>query len=94
MSFGLKNAPPKYQRVVNKTLKDYLDDFMKLFWDDFMVFSDLDTHLSKLQRCFEKCIEYKISLNLKKCAFMMFLRTILRFIISKEGKLSDPKKVE
>jgi hypothetical protein len=25
---------------------------------------------------------------------MMFLRTILRFIISKEGKLSDPKKVE
>jgi hypothetical protein len=48
MSFGLKNVPPTYQRVVKKTFKDYLDDFMKLFLDDVMVFSDLDTLLSIL----------------------------------------------
>jgi hypothetical protein len=48
MSFGLKNVPPTYQIVVNKTFKDYLDDFMKLFLDDLMVFSDLDTLLSIL----------------------------------------------
>ncbi len=34
MLFGLKNAPPTYQRTMNKTFKDYLDDFMKLFLDD------------------------------------------------------------
>jgi hypothetical protein len=48
MPFGFKNAPPTYQKVVSKAFKDYLDDFMKLFLDDFMVFCDLDTHLSKL----------------------------------------------
>jgi len=48
MSFGLKNVPPTYQIVVNKTFKDYLDDFIKLFLDDLMVFSDLDTLLSIL----------------------------------------------
>jgi hypothetical protein len=48
MSFGLKNVPPTYQRMVNKIFKDYLDDFMKLFLDDLMVFSDLDTLLSRL----------------------------------------------
>jgi hypothetical protein len=32
-----------------------LDDFMKLFLDDLMVFSDLDTLLSILWQCFEKC---------------------------------------
>jgi hypothetical protein len=32
-----------------------LDDFMKLFLDDFTIFSDLDTHLPILQWCCEKC---------------------------------------
>jgi hypothetical protein len=35
MSFGAKNGPPTYQRVVTKTFKDYLDNFMKIFLDNF-----------------------------------------------------------
>jgi hypothetical protein len=35
---------------MNKAFKDYVAYFMKLFLDDFMVFNDLDTHLSKLQK--------------------------------------------
>jgi hypothetical protein len=35
-----------------------------------------------------------ISLNLDKCAFMVFLRMILGFIVFKEGKLLDPKKIQ
>ncbi len=92
--FGFKNAPPTYQRVVNKAFKDYLDDFMKLFLDDFMIFNDLNTHLSKLRKCFKKCREYEISFNPKKCAFMVLLNMVLRFIVSKEVKLPNPKKVE
>jgi hypothetical protein len=67
MPFGLKNVPTTYQRVVNSTFKDYFGMFMKLFLDDFNVFSDLDTHLTKLQLCFDKCREFNISLNLEKC---------------------------
>jgi hypothetical protein len=48
MPFGVKNAPPTYQRVINTTFKDYLGVFMKLFLDDFNVFNDLDTNLPKL----------------------------------------------
>jgi hypothetical protein len=48
----------------------------------------------KLILCFEKCREYRISLNLEKCAFMVFLRLILGFIASKEGKIPDSKKVQ
>ena len=48
MPFGLKNAPPTYQRIVNQIFKDYLNDFMKLFLDDFSVYSDVATHLPKL----------------------------------------------
>jgi hypothetical protein len=33
---------------MNKAFKDYSENFMKFFLDDFTVFSDMDTHLSKL----------------------------------------------
>jgi hypothetical protein len=33
-------------------------------------------------------------LNPDKCAFMVFLGMILGFIISKERKLMDPKKIQ
>jgi hypothetical protein len=67
---------------------------MKIFLDDFIVFSDLSTHFEKLKKCFLKCREFGISLNPNKCAFIAFSRTILGFIMSKEGKVMDLKKVE
>ncbi len=67
---------------------------MKIFLDNFTIFSDLSTHLEKLKKCFLKCKEFGISLNLNKCAFMVFSGTILGFIVSKEGKVMDFKKVE
>ncbi len=66
-------------------------------WSFFLMISlvfYLSTHLEKLNKCFFKCRKFGISLNPDKCAFMVFLRTILSFIMSKEGKVMDPKKVE
>jgi hypothetical protein len=67
--------------------------FMKLFLNDFSVFNNLDTHLPKLWICFDKCKEFGISLNLEKCMFFMHSNIILRYVVSKEGKLLDPKKI-
>ncbi len=79
---------------VTKIFKEYLDNFMKIFLDDFTTHSDMESHLQKLRLCFQKCKEYGISLNLDKCAFMVFSRMILGFIVSKEGKLPNPKKIQ
>ncbi len=94
MLFGMKNGPPTYQRATTKTFKEYLDNFMKMFLDDFTVYNDMESHLQKLKLCFQKCKEYCINLNLDKCAFMVFSGMILGFIISKEEKLPDPKKIQ
>jgi hypothetical protein len=48
MHFGLKNVPPTYQRVLNMAFRKYLVVFMKLFLDDFSVFSDIKMQLAKL----------------------------------------------
>jgi hypothetical protein len=89
----MKNEPPTYQRIVTKSLKIYLDNFMKIFLDDFIMYNDMESH-QKLRLCFQKYREYGISLNLNKCAFMVFSGMILGFIISKEGQLPDPWKIQ
>jgi len=93
MPFGVKNGPPTFQKVVSKTFREYLNRFMKIFLDDFIIYSDMEHHLMKLRLCFQKCKKHRISLNLEKCAFMIFSGLILRFIASKEGKIPNPKKV-
>ncbi len=67
---------------------------MKIFLDDFIVYSDMESHLQKLKLCFQKCREYGISLNFNKRAFMIFSGMILGFIVSKERKLPNPKKIQ
>jgi hypothetical protein len=94
MPFGVKNGPPTYQRAIIKAFHEYVDVFMKIFLGNFTIFSDMSTHLKKLKNCFLKWREFGISLNLDKCVFMVFSRIILRFILSKKGKVMDPKKVE
>jgi hypothetical protein len=94
MPFGVKNGPPTYQKVVSRTFRDYLDKFMNIFLDDFNVYNDMDIHLQKLRLCFKNYKEFRISLNPNKCTFMLFLGMILGFIISKEGKLPDRKKIQ
>ncbi len=67
---------------------------MKIFLDDFIVFSNLSTHFLKIKKCFLNCKEYGTSLSLEECAFMVCFGTILGFIVSKKGKTHDPKKIE
>jgi hypothetical protein len=86
-------GPPTYKKAITKTLKEYLDNFMKIFLDDFTMYSDMESHLQKLKLCFQMCKEYGSSLNPNKCAFMVFSRMILGFIVSKEkGNYQNQKR--
>ncbi len=52
MSFGVYNGPPTYQRVVTKTFKEYLDNFMKIFLGDFKVYNGHGESFAKAQIIF------------------------------------------
>jgi uncharacterized membrane protein len=92
--FGMKNGLPTFQRVLPKAFKEHLHTFMKIFLDDFIVYNDMETHFQKFRLCFQKCREYNINLNQEKCTFMVFFGLIIGLIISKQGKLLDPKKIQ
>jgi hypothetical protein len=72
MPFGVKNGSPTYQRVITIAFGQYINMFMIIFLNDFTIFSDLPTHVKKRRKCFIKCNEFGISLNIDKCAFMDF----------------------
>jgi hypothetical protein len=63
MSFGVKNGPLTFQRAINRAFREYLNQFMKIFLNDFTIYSDMETHLMKLKLCFQKCKECTINLN-------------------------------
>ena len=79
--------------MVNKAFREYLDKFMKLFLDDFSIYSDMDSHLEKLELVFEKCLEYGISINPEKSAFMVTSGSLLGHIVCEVGEFPDPIKI-
>jgi hypothetical protein len=48
MPFGVNKGPPTYQQVISKAFRNYVDLFMKIFLDDFCMFSDMNIHMEKL----------------------------------------------
>ncbi len=51
MPFGVKNGPLTFLKAMTKRFQKYLDTFMKIFLDDFIVYNDMETPLQKLELC-------------------------------------------
>src|SRR5262245_23089538 len=95
MPFGLSNAPPTFQRLMNTVLRDHLRKCVAVFVDDVCVYSKTwEEHLLDLQAVFEKLRRAGLRLNLKKYHFCQPEIAFLGFIISSEGTMSDPEKVK
>ena len=84
MPFGLCNAPSTFQRL-NTVFQDFLLEYMKCFLDDFNVYSDTLSHLSKLRHCFEKCREYGIGINPEKSVFLVHSDIMLGYVVCLQG---------
>ncbi len=59
MPFGVKNGPLTFQKTISRTFREYLNQFMKIFLNDFIVSNDMESHMMKLKLCFQKCKEYR-----------------------------------
>ncbi|MCO5549991.1 hypothetical protein L7F22_003468 [Adiantum nelumboides] len=94
MAFGLTNAPATFQQLINTAFKEYLREFCEAFLNDLYIYSFWEEHLSYLQKVFEKCRLYRISLNPFKCQFWVKHGVILGYIVSKNGISIDEGKIK
>ena len=95
MPFGLTNCPSHFQRLMNHTFNDFLDDFVLVYLDDILVYSETkELHLVHLEQVFERLREAKFRAKRQKCDFA---RSSIRYLghLVTQGKVSvDPAKTE
>ena len=95
MPFGLTNAPASCQRYVNDTLREFLDIFCVCYLDDILIYSEtLEEHHRQVWQVLEKLYDARLYVKPEKCEFNVTTTTFLGFVISPEGILMDPEKVE
>ena len=75
MTFGFKNAPSQFQRVMNHVFFDLLDDCVVIYLDDLLIFSkSVEAHKAALHRVFARLAKHQLYLRPEKCA--LFLKRV------------------
>ena len=95
MSFGLKNAGAKYQRLVTKMFRPLLRKTMEVYIDDMLVKSkECPDHVGHLQEAFELLRAYGMKLNSSKCAFRVCTGLFLGFLVTQRGIEANPTQLK
>jgi hypothetical protein len=93
LSFGLKNAPTKFQRVMDRILAGL--DFVRCYIDDIVVYNDtVEEHQTHLQIVFERSKAHGLRLHLGKCKFFQESVEYLGHVIYPGGLGVQQAKVE
>jgi len=94
MPFRLKNAPATFQRLINDTLREYLDDFAITYLDDILIYSDdLEAHRRHVQKVLEKLREKVLYVKKSKSKFEIKEIEFLDYIIWPEQIEKNLKKM-
>ncbi|KAD6453055.1 hypothetical protein E3N88_07760 [Mikania micrantha] len=95
MPFGLTNAPAVFMDLMNRVFHDFLDKFVIVFIDDILVYSkSKKEHEEHLRAVLEILRQKKLYAKFSKCDFWLDKVAFLGHVISAEGIMMDPAKVE
>lgn len=93
--FGLTNAPPTFQSLMNRVLNDCLDKFALVYLDDILIFSKTkEEHQQHVRHVLSLLRDAHLIANLKKCEFGKQELIFVGFKITPSGILPSPSKVD
>ena len=95
MSFGLTKAPAAFMDLMNRVFHDYLDMFNIVFIDDILIYSQSEEdHEMHLHLALQRLEEHKLDAKFSKCEFWLYIVVFLGHIVSEEGVVVYPMKIQ
>eukprot|EP00253_Pinus_taeda_P006477 PITA_06477 len=72
MSFGLKNSPATFMRLMDDILQPFTNSFLVVYVDDILIFSkSWEEHLQNIRHLLQSLRQHKLCANEEKCTFGM-----------------------
>lgn len=94
MPFGLKNAPPTFQRMIDQALRGLIGKGIFVYLDDIIVCGEsLDEHNANLQKLYVRLREVGLKLQPHKCEFLVTELQYLGHLITPSGIKPNPFKL-
>lgn len=95
LPMGLKTSPSAFSRVMSVAMSGLTYDKCFIYLDDLVVFGrNLEVHNKNLTDVLERLRKINLKLNPEKCSFMKKEILYLGHLVSENGVLPDPSKVE
>ena len=71
MFFELINTPAIFQAIINDTLRDILNIFVIVYFDDIIIYFQeiLAEYKKHIKKIFRKFYEKNLKINIRKCEF-------------------------
>ena len=95
MPFGLCNAPPTFQRLMQNCLGELNLTYCLVYLDDVIIFSDTEEeHLHRMRVVFDRFREHGLKLKPSICDMFRNEINYLAHHVSKDGVLPSKKNLE
>ena len=95
MPFGLCNAPPTFQRLMQNCLGELNLTYCLIYLDDVIVFSEMpEEHLQRMRVVYDHIREHGLKLKQSKCDVFKSEINYLAHHVSQKGVLSSKKNLE
>ena len=95
MPFGLCNAPPTFQRLMQNCLGELNLTYCLIYLDDVIVFSEMpEEHLQRMHVVFNRLREHSLKLKPSKCEVFKSEINYLAHHVSQKGVLPSKKNLE
>ncbi len=95
MPFGLANSPSVFQAFINDVFRDMLSQFVIVYIDDILIYSDsLYTHVKHIRAVLKRLIQHQLYAKIQKCEFHQTQISFLGYVINSEVVTMDDSKVQ
>jgi hypothetical protein len=95
LSFELCNESATYQHYMNDVFFDYLDDFVLLYIDDILIYSNSKAeHIKHVKQMLQRLWNARLQADIDKCEFFVHEIKYLGLIVEKNEIRMNSEKIE